>query len=272
MHDADVPRGGVAFQHAADVHQATNVAGNHDFGPTADDVLFFALPHGKRCAGHFHAEGAAKAAALFHIRQFAVGQAAHRLQQLQRMIEDTQLPPAMAPDVHCDFMRKGGPRIRHPEHIDQELAELEDAAADREHFLAGIDVRKENPAHGRAGTRRADDPSIGGKHLAELPDHRPRLFPIARVERRLPAARLLGRKHHRHAEAIQDADHRFANSRIELIDIAGDEHRHGFALPVGRVVLAWGRLVAESSSHVSFTRGKSLCANSVYTNVGDDCP
>ena len=165
------------------------------------------------------------------------------------MVEDAQLPPAVAADVHRDLVRKGGPRVRHAQDVHQELAELEHPAADRQHFRAGIDVRKEDPAHGRAGTRGADDPTIGGKHLAELPDHRPRLFPIARVERRLPAAGLLGRKHQRHAESLQDADHRFADPRIELIDIAGNEHRHRLALPVGRVVLTRGGLVAEGRSH-----------------------
>ena len=182
------------------------------------------------------------------------------------MIEDAQLPPAMAADVHRHLVRKGGPRVRHAQDVDQELAELEHAAADRDHFLAGIDVREENPAHGRAGTRRADDPAIGGKDLAELPDYRPRLVPIARVECRLPAAGLLGRKYDRDAKALQDMDHRLADPGIELVDVAGNEHRHGLALPVGRVVLAWGGLVTESCSHVSFTRPRASRGNKGHSN------
>ncbi len=254
MHDANMPCSGVALEHAADMHQAANVAGNDNVGPALDDVLFLALSHGERRAGHLHAESAAETAALFEVRQFAVGQAADRLQQLQRMVEDAQFPPAVAADVHRDFMRKAGPRVRHTQDVDQELAELEHPAAHRQHLGTGIDVRKEDPAHGRAGARRADDPTVRGEHLAELLDHRPRFFPIARIERRLPAAGLLGRKDQRHAESLQDADHRFADPWIELIDIAGNEHRHRFALPVRRVVLTWRWLVAEGGGHVLSSR------------------
>ena len=53
MHDADVAGGGVALEHAADVHQATDVAGGHDLGPAADDVVFLALPMASDVPGIF---------------------------------------------------------------------------------------------------------------------------------------------------------------------------------------------------------------------------
>ena len=65
----------------------------------------------------------------------------------------------------------------------------------------------------------------------------PRFVPIARVERRLAAAGLLGRIHHRHAVAFQQVRGGLGDLRIELVDVAGDEQRHRLARTIGRIVL-----------------------------------
>ena len=77
------------------------------------------------------------------------------------MVEDAQFPPAVTADVQSDLVREGGARVRHAQDVDEELAEFEDAAADRGHFRAWVDVRKEDPAHGRAGARGTYDPAVG---------------------------------------------------------------------------------------------------------------
>jgi hypothetical protein len=134
-------------------------------------------------------------------------------------------------------MRKRGARIGHAEDVNEELAELENATADRKDFRARIDVREENSAHRRAGTRWANDPPIRLEDLAELPNYRPRLFPISGVESRLAAARLSGGKLNLHAEPLQHADHCFSSFRKELVHVAGDEDRDPIARLIGRIDL-----------------------------------
>ena len=70
----------------------------------------------------------------------------------------------------------------------------------------------------------------------------------------MPAARstFARRKLDGHAQAFEDADHRLADFREELIDVAGNGHRYRFARPVGRIVLAWCGLVASGCGQ-SFT-------------------
>ena len=76
--------------------------------------------------------------------------------------------------------------------------------------------------------------------VAEVADHPPRFLPVARVERRLAAAGLLGGKDGRNAVPLEEVDRRLADLRVELVDVARDEQGRRLPLLIGRVVLTRG--------------------------------
>ena len=230
MHGVDVFCGRIALQDAADVHQATDVVRHHHIRTAFDDVFGFGLAHGQRGAGHFYAESAAEAAAFLDVGQFAVFQSSHIREQFHGLFGRAQLAPAVASDVQGGFVRKCCAGVGHAEYIDQEFAKFEHAAAGVDHFIAGIDVSEEHPAHGRARARRADDPAVSFQRLAKVMDHIPGFFPIARVEGRLSAAGLPVRKNHRHTVPFEQSHGGLADGREKLVDITGNEQRHRFAL------------------------------------------
>ena len=124
-----------------------------------------------------------------------------------------QLAPPVTADVQRHLVRKAGPGVGHAQDVDQELGRLEDAAADAHDPRIGVDVAEKHPAHRRAGGRRADDPAMLLENVAEVANHPPGLFPIARVECRLAAAGLLGRIDHRHALPLEQLGRRPADLR-----------------------------------------------------------
>ena len=152
-------------------------------------------------------------------------------------LDHAQLAAAVAADVQRDLVREGRPHVGHSQDVDEELGELEHAAAHAHDARARVDVAEKHPAHGRARGRGANDPAVVGKHLAEMLDHRPGLVPVARVERRLAAAGLPVGEDDRHAEPGKRCGHRFADLRVELVDVAGNEHGDRLARTVRRVVL-----------------------------------
>ena len=200
--------------------------------PLRDDVLDLGAAHRQRRAGHLHAERAAEAAALLDVGQLAVLQPADVLQQRQRRLDHAQLAPRRGSRCACvTLCGKRAPGVGHAEHVDQELGQLEHAAADLDD-LADRDRRGRrtrgtwpctSPTGRRSsGTARTPRRS-GGSRLAGL-------FPVARVERRLAAAGLLLGKDHRHAVAAAAArPWPRPICGIELVDVAGDEQRHRLA-------------------------------------------
>ena len=175
--------------------------------------------------------------------QFAVGQPANALQQPHRRLDHAQLAAAVAADVHRDLVRERRFRVGHAEHVVEELGQLEHPAADAHGARVRVGMAEKHPAHRRAGARGADDPAVRLEDVAKMLDHPPGLFPIARVERRLAAAGLLGRKDQRHAVPLQQPGRRLGDLGVELVDVAGDEQGHRLARPIGRIILPRGHAV-----------------------------
>ena len=117
----------------------------------------------------------------------------------------------------------------------------------RDDARVGVGVAEKDAAHRRTGARRANDPAMRLENVAEVTDHAAGLFPIARIERRLPATGLLGGVDHRHAVAPEQLGRGLGDLGIELVDIARDEHRHRIARPVGRIILPRGHVLGCSN-------------------------
>jgi len=213
----------VAAEHAADVHEATDVDRGNDIGTGLDDILDFALAHGQRGTGHFHAEGATETAALFNVWQFAVVDVTDVLEQCEGLFEDAQLASTMATAVHGDLPGEASAGIGDAEDIDEELGEFEDALSDSDDSFIGIDVFEEDAAHGGAGCRRADDPLVGLEGVAELVDDAASFFPVSGIEGGLAAAGLLFGIGEGHAVPGEQLGRGFTDFREELVDVAGNE-------------------------------------------------
>ncbi len=171
----------------------------------------------------------------------------------------------MAADVHRHFVRERGAGVGHAEHVVQELGQLEHPPADADDPRVGVGMAEEHAAHRRTRARGADDPAVRLEHVAEMADHPPRFFPIARVERRLAAAGLFGGVDGGHAVAVQQFDRGLGDPRIELVDVAGDEQRHRLARPIRRIVLP-RRYTLGGSNHGSRPARFSVTASGRKTD------
>ncbi len=94
MHAFDA--GPLAAQCAADVHQAGIIDCRTDFGLGIQNATHFIRQHGGRDVRVFNGKGAAKAAALFAIREVDQSQSAHVSQEPGGLIAHLKRPQRMA--------------------------------------------------------------------------------------------------------------------------------------------------------------------------------
>ena len=235
--------------------------------PLFEDVLGLGAAHCQGRARHLDAERAAEAAAVGHVGQFAVGDAADLLQQLPRRIDHAQLAPRVAADVHRDLVREVGADVDDAHRLDQELRQLEHASPDLDDSLVRVDLAEEHAAHRRARARRRNDPAMLAEGVTKLPDHAPGFLPVARVERRLPAARLTFREDQRYAEPGEQPGGRFADLRVELVDVAGNEQGDRLAGLILRVIPAGWRS-GRRTHHWLRARRKGVARYGVFAQYG----
>lgn len=208
MHGTDLFLLGIELEDAADVHQAARVDGSDDGRAGRRDIFALGAAHVERKVGEFDTERPAEAAAVFHVREFDILQAADIFQQFDGLVGDPEFTPAMAADVKGDFLRKACAQLGDAEDIHEEFGKFYDSFSHAGDLrVIGEEVLKKHAAHGRAGTGRTDDPIIRGERFREDTHDFTSLVPRAGIKRRLTAAGLTGRKIDLDPEPFQDLHH-----------------------------------------------------------------
>ena len=159
------------LQRSADVHQAGRVHRGADLRTRVEHVAQLVGEHRHRRVGVLDREGAAEAAALQRLVHVHQVDPAHGAQQPLGPVADVQRPHRMARRVQRDPVRERGADVLHPEHVDEELAQLVHGRPRERHAEAAGIPRARSPRTTRSGTRRLRS----GEHAPEPLGQRPRL-------------------------------------------------------------------------------------------------
>lgn len=220
----DGARGSAAArQDAANVKQATGIAGGDELRSGLLDVLRLAAAKGGGDFGHLHGKGAAEATAFFRLGHFEQFQAADGAQQLARLVAHAKLAQEMTGVVEDDAAREVGADVGNAKAANQKLGELEDAALERfdvaaQGSVGGGEQGEETAHHGGAGTGRTDDGFGGSEDAGEAARQGAGFLPVSGAEGRLTAAGLRGGKVHGAADALKHPHYGLADGGGELID------------------------------------------------------
>ena len=217
-------------QPPADMHQAGTVARGADLGAGGEHAAHLVGEHGRGHVRVLDRERATEAAAHLGIGQLHQIEPGDVAQQPQRAVTGPQQPQRVAGRVVGDAVGVVGPDVLHPQHVGQELRQLEGPGG---HVLraarqAGVPVA---PGHHRvlvadgAGARagRHDDRLVAAEHLGVPADQRQRVPQVPGVHVHLPAARLGLGELHLVAEPLQQPHRRLPHVGEQGVREAGHE-------------------------------------------------
>ena len=217
------------MQPAGDVHQAAHVGRHQRVGAARLDAGDLAIQEAPGHLAEFHREQASKAATRLRIRQRTARRALDLLQQRQRLPRDAQPAKAVTGRMIREPVAGARADVGDAEHVDDELRQLVRARGQRRgartvHRVALQQMRRLMDHHVAAGARRHDHRHVVvAEHVDQMPGHRARVVPRARVERGLPAAGLIRRHLHHHAQALEERHSGKSNLWIDGVDEAGDQ-------------------------------------------------
>ena len=227
---ADRDRRAAPRQPSGDVHEAAEVAREHQLGTGGGDVGCLVVDHFGRDLRVLDAEGAAEAAAHLGAGQLDQLETAYALQQAARLLLDAELAQAGAGIVVSGPRRAFGINARHPDHVGEEADQLVGTSGELACPLAvggtsGKQLRVVLLEHARTRARRHHDVVVALERVDGLARQLHRIGAVALVVRRLTAAGLCARHGDRAAGVLEQLHRREADRWPEQIDQAGHEQR-----------------------------------------------